>query len=432
MDVIFIKPREPDPPEPRPKRKHVMTPARLAAARANAQLSTGPKDISNTRFNRLIHGCACELPVVMPGEDPEEVQNKINLYIAEQGAETQAEKDSAAMAALEFVRYQRCHGADIAAGTRVVNDVQNNFEDRQCRRCADLVANLPASPAATVIELCSFTHGISWVLGQVERLEEHLGSSFSLHPDQRVHAIRICGRRPQDLFTDPVVMNWNVNYLSALHGPGKISAAEAAELLETDRPEGMAADLFEFRLEGYLGGLVAMEEGQARLRETLAAVKAQLLDRLAEVEEREAIDRELAVAEAMVSVNDECMKRLRYRRESQRGRQGALRELHQLQVMRLKYGEALGGTGAAVATEAGTAAPAAPPAAAPGTPAAAEKAGQRTEAAAPQVQSGTSGNDEAPRPGGGAVPTAYQCSPQQVAALVANLRRKRASEQKRE
>src|SRR6516165_9032619 len=123
MEIFFIKPKDHEPPPPRPKRKHVMTPARLAAARANAQHSSGPKDTSNTRLNGIKHGCSCKLPVVMPGEDREEVTDKINLYITELGAETQAEKDSASMAAVEYFRFQRVHKADIAAETRVVNAV---------------------------------------------------------------------------------------------------------------------------------------------------------------------------------------------------------------------------------------------------------------------------------------------------------------------
>ena len=89
MDLIFIKPREPDPAPPPPRRKHVMTPARLAAARANAQKSSGPKDTTKSRFNNLRHGCCCELPVVMPGESAEAVQDKLNIYITQQGAKTE-------------------------------------------------------------------------------------------------------------------------------------------------------------------------------------------------------------------------------------------------------------------------------------------------------------------------------------------------------
>jgi hypothetical protein len=160
----------------------------------------------------------------------------------------------------------------------------------------------------------------------------------------------------------------------------------------------MAADLFEFRLEGLLGGLVAMEEGQARLRETLAKVKAHLLARLAVVEQREAIDRELAYEAAKVSVNDECMKRLRYRRENERGYQAGMRLLHQMQLMRLKYGDQLGvGVGeevpAQTARDSRSEAAVETPVEAPAPPAA--EAGSRNEAGATQVAAAARGNDPA-------------------------------------
>jgi hypothetical protein len=80
------------------------------------------------------------------------------------------------------------------------------------------------------------------------------------------------------------------------------------------------------------------------LREDLADVKERLLERLEVVQQREAIDLALAVQQAMVSVNTECMKYHRYRLESERGNQAALRLLHQLQRMRLNHGEQLGVT----------------------------------------------------------------------------------------
>jgi hypothetical protein len=392
------------------KKKRRASPAQSEASRRNSMKSTGPRDTSKTRLNALKHALCCELPVVIPGENAQEVQDKINRYIIQQGAQTEAERDAVELAVMNLVKTRRAHKADTAAETRVVNGIRNNFEDRQCLRCADLVANLAAAPAATIIELRSFTHGIAWILGQVERLETHLRTSMSLHPDQRVHAIHILGRRPQDLFTDPVVMSWNLAYLSALHGPGKLSASEAAELLESDRPEGMAADLFEFRLEGLLGGLVAMDEGQARLRETLAKVRAHLLRRLDVVEQREAVDQELAVDEAMVSVNADCMKRLRYRRENERGYQAGMRLLHQMQLMRLNYGDQLGvGVGeeeipAQTARDSRSEAAVETPVDAPAPPAA--EAGSRNEAGATQVAAAAQANDGAVRAGAGPVQTA--------------------------
>jgi hypothetical protein len=135
-------------------------------------------------------------------------------------------------------------------------------------------------------------------------------------------------------------------------------------------------------LAAWLKELVGINRGQAQLRQSLAELRADLEQRPAEVDEREAIDLALAVREAKVSVNNGCMKRLRYRRESERGQRAAIRLFHQLQMMRLKYGDRLG-IGAAAAP----AAPAEPERAAPSggeSPSAppAEN-GQRTEAATP-------------------------------------------------
>jgi hypothetical protein len=126
------------------------------------------------------------------------------------------------------------------------------------------------------------------------------------------------------------------------------------------------------------------------------------------------------------------MKRLRYRCESERRQQAGLRLLHQLQLMRLKYGEALGGTTQELAPEAGSAPAAEPAAPPPSSPPAAEEAVYRTEAAATQAEGGARSNDEAPRTPGDPGPRPYGWSPEQVAELIADQRRKRAPEQKRE
>jgi hypothetical protein len=194
----------------------------------------------------------------------------------------------------------------------------------------------------------------------------------------------------------------------------------------------MALDHFERRLGEAMRNLIDRREARARLQEFLAGYKADLLQRLEEVEVREAIDLDLAVKAAMVSVNAECMKRLRYRSESKRRQQAGLRQLHQLQLMRLKYGAALGGTVQGAAPEAAPAAAAGQPAAPSSTPTAAEEAVHRTEAAATQAAGATSSNDEAPRAPGGPGPDSCAWTPQQIKEFVANQRRKRAAEQQRE
>jgi hypothetical protein len=333
----------------------------------------------------------------MPGENPQDVQNKINRYITQLGAATEPEQDTIEVAVMNFIRGKRANNADVAAGTRVINGVLNNFEEQQALRCADLVENLAASPAASIIALRSFSHGIYHLLEQIELLDEHSRTSGSFHPTQRVLAIHLCGRRPQDLFTDELVRQWTIDYLSGLHGPGKISAAQAAELLWRDRPADMDPGEFERRLGGWLQNLDSIEAGQALLKQGLADARKDLLARLKEVETREAIDKALAVQQAMLSVNAECMKYLRYRRECERGSQAALRLLHQLQRMRLNYGEELGATieeEELAPTECDSRPEPDVPTGSESPVPAAEEVVYRSEAGATQVARGSGGNDE--------------------------------------
>jgi hypothetical protein len=154
---------------------------------------------------------------------------------------------------------------------------------------------------------------------------------------------------------------------------------------------------FERRLGGWLEELDDIHEGQRFLREALAEARERLLERLEVVEQREAIDQALALKQAKVSVDAECMKYHRYRLESERGSQASLRLLHQLQRMRLNYGEQLGATVEAPepAPSGGDCRPESAAAAGAESPAqAAGEAVHGNEADATQVADGPAGTSE--------------------------------------
>jgi hypothetical protein len=88
-----------------------------------------------------------------------------------------------------------------------------------------------------------------------------------------------------------------------LHGPGKITADQAAEILENDRPADMGPEEFARRLGEWLSELVDARQSHALLKESLARVKAGLLAWREVVAEREAEDRERAIEAATVSIN---------------------------------------------------------------------------------------------------------------------------------
>src|SRR5258708_14769558 len=71
------------------------SPAQIAANRANAKLSTGPRSDQGkavSRLNGVTHGMTCKLPVVLPGEVPEQFQGEVALWAQQLGAGTEAER----------------------------------------------------------------------------------------------------------------------------------------------------------------------------------------------------------------------------------------------------------------------------------------------------------------------------------------------------
>ena len=83
------------------KPKREISPARLAANRANSKRSCGPKTPRGkavSKFNGLVHGMRAESEII-PGEDPAELDRRIAAWADELGAETGPERYLAEAAA---------------------------------------------------------------------------------------------------------------------------------------------------------------------------------------------------------------------------------------------------------------------------------------------------------------------------------------------
>ena len=82
-------------PRPDPKPKRYCSPEQREVNKRNASFSTGPRSKASkdkTKFNGTTHGMRCREPVVLPGEDGSLLKAKVDLWIAELGAETDAER----------------------------------------------------------------------------------------------------------------------------------------------------------------------------------------------------------------------------------------------------------------------------------------------------------------------------------------------------
>src|SRR4051812_8598609 len=98
--------------EPKPRKEP--SAARLAANRANAQRSTGPRTEQGkmrSKFNGLIHGCSAH-EVLLPGEDPEPLQQRLDAWLDDLGARTAPERYFATQAVHASWKLDRCRRAE--------------------------------------------------------------------------------------------------------------------------------------------------------------------------------------------------------------------------------------------------------------------------------------------------------------------------------
>src|SRR2546423_1847884 len=101
------------------KPRRQASPAQVAANRANSKLSTGPRSAEGkavSRLNGVTHGMTCHLPVVLPGEDPEQFQSEVALWARQLGAATEAERAQVETAVSTRWRMRRARDAEAAAG----------------------------------------------------------------------------------------------------------------------------------------------------------------------------------------------------------------------------------------------------------------------------------------------------------------------------
>src|SRR3954447_11807048 len=288
------------------KPKREISPARLAANRANASRSTGPRTArgkSVSKLNGLVHGMRAESDI-LPGEDPAELERRIATWADELGAVTEPERHLAEAAAKASWRIDRCRGAEAASLSRQVLKAGEDYDDALAEEVERLGERLFEDPAGVVRQLRRSTAGCRWLIARWGTLAERLVGWKALEPTERHLAANLMGRRHDDLF-DPAVARLTAAYLGAL----RIDAERACEILRGDRPEGMGEVEFDRRI----GSLCAAPPDSAAGHAAQVAIVAEAIDELAErLELVEARDHELAVREASFDASPASLSRLRY------------------------------------------------------------------------------------------------------------------------
>jgi hypothetical protein len=322
--------------EPNPPNKPPISEARRRANQNNAQLSTGPrteKGKNVSKFNNLRSGCYAE-ELILPGESAEELQERRDRWVKDLGAKTEPERYEAFNAVHATWRQDRMRRAETIALTAMIDTVTEKFHEQTELETRDLVDRLAESPFEVVTALRNTTAGLTWMLGQVERLEQWLTVSYSFSPSDRNRAIHLCGKRPVDWYEDAAVWHWVWLNLGASKPDDMAPRDWAMQALAEDRPPHLSDVSFETRMEVLSRNLPPYLAAHAQLQQKLAALREELTERHELIALREERDLSRAIEKAKGDAGPESAQRQRVENSMDRQRRGSLKELRALQKTR--------------------------------------------------------------------------------------------------
>src|SRR5258708_10535050 len=209
------------------------SPKKAEANKRNAARSSGPKSAegkAQSAKNALKHGMTASSPAPVPGEPTDVYQRAIGEWVDDLKPVGIAELtlvERACQASLNLKRCTRSENATIAHQARHAIDEFVNAEYARAEelglklvndpigRCSfptkdpavlKLMAKRTADdPPALARSLRSFLEGINWLLNRWSILISILENEGYLHYPEKFDAIRLLGRRPEDVLHDPVV-----------------------------------------------------------------------------------------------------------------------------------------------------------------------------------------------------------------------------------
>jgi hypothetical protein len=333
------KSEEAPPPKRRPR---LVTDAMRAANRANSAHSTGPKSACGkaaVSVNAVKHGCSCKELIFLDDEDPAEFWADVERRVKQRGVTTDEERDLIVTIVYSRWTKRRAINAQATAINEARAQIRDRFADRSVKETRELIPKLATEPAVAVEELSNSTRGCEFLIGQFQALDARLSAFYSTEVSQRGQALRIGGHRPDELFTDPDVFDFNKAYFGAISGPGSFTADGAANALQFDMPATMSYTEFTRRLEPLVADLPTLEEGHRRLKAYVEEELIRLKQRKELVGYREGRKVKAAFDMAQSAIDRAGVTWERYIGASDRTFNAALRLLLAIKEERRKHGD---------------------------------------------------------------------------------------------
>jgi hypothetical protein len=235
------------------------SPQQIAANRANARKSTGPKTLEGkeiARRNALKHGLtgAC---VVVPDEDVNQVEACFDGFDAELNPQGAVGQFLARRAALLSLRLDRCARAETALVAPRILEAERIEEDAARVARQHAIDQLATDPTASVRHLMRSPEGIAWLIATWGALRVDLlfgtGERWGFH--QRVRAENLLGNLDDHLGDSPVR-----RLSGAIHGDFRRFGAEGEDELPDDDRRAQARQAM----------LALIDANIAQLEQTLA------------------------------------------------------------------------------------------------------------------------------------------------------------------
>ena len=174
--------------------KRPLSEAQLAARRANAQKSTGPKNTEKTRYNGVTHGMRGG--PVLPGESQEAYDRRMDQWMGDFAPANDAQCFLVKRAVDLSFKMERGDSVEEALALDLMDDAENEDDDSQ-DEVEKLAAQLPEQPAASLRKLRKSSAGCLWLLSAWGILRQALECRQRLLGTERAKSLR-----PPDLRTE--------------------------------------------------------------------------------------------------------------------------------------------------------------------------------------------------------------------------------------
>src|SRR5580658_9654596 len=173
-------------------KKRTLSEAELAARRANAKHSTGPRDTSRTRYNGVKHGLRGG--PVLPGESQEAYDRRMEEWMKDHAPTN----DSQAFMVTRLVdlsfKIARGDAVEEALGLEQILEAETADGSGQ-EEVETLAEGLWEDPYAFLPKLRATSAGCLWLLSQWTMLCQALLRHKELYWTERTLALRLLGKR---------------------------------------------------------------------------------------------------------------------------------------------------------------------------------------------------------------------------------------------